>query len=305
VAILRSAHDIAADLAAARGGLDGVMFDQPVDIERCRRCGSLFRDRSQVPADVAESYRRARYPVAVATPLRDKALADLNADSNRLARFGCGPGARLVEVGSYVGAFLDFARGAGCDIVGVDPNEALAGWCRQRGHDVRTAVFSAELFPRETFDGVWILNCFEQLPDLDAAVQDAHRVLRPGGPLVIRTPNAAFVAAAHHSSRTVLRRIADANAVLGVPYRRCLTPSTIRVLLTRNGFRDVHVRGREFSSVGPSRWVAWSAPRLGAYRAASLVAGRIVHPWLEIVAVRALRPAGTSPMLTSGSKIAS
>jgi SAM-dependent methyltransferase len=222
--------------------------------------------------------------------------ADLNADSNRLARFGCGPGARLVEVGSYVGAFLDFARRAGCDIVGVDPNEALAEWCRQRGHDVRTAVFSAELFPRETFDGAWILNCFEQLPDLDDAVQDAHRVLRPGAPLVIRTPNAAFVAAAHHSSSTVLRRVADANAVLGVPYRRCLTSAAIRLLLTRNGFRDVRVRGREFSSLGPrdgpSSWVAWRAPRLAAYTAASLVAGQILHPWLEVVAIRALRPAG-------------
>ena len=266
------------------------MFDQPVNIERCRDCGCVFRDRRYVPGDVEQFYRRASYPLAAAERLRDKTLADLNAESGRLARLGCRPGARLLEVGSYVGAFLDFARRAGCDAVGVDLNENLADWCRDRGHDVQTAPFTAELFPEKRFDGVWILNCFEQLSDLDQVVQDAHDVLGPGGRLIIRTPNASFVERAHGRGFLPLRRVADANAVLGVPYRRCLTPSAIRLLLARHGFRDVGVRGREFSSLAPenwpSSWAAWRKPRLAAYAAASVICGEMIHPWLEVVATR-------------------
>jgi len=289
VDVVRPARDVACDLAAAWRGLDSVMFDQPVDIERCRDCGCLFRDRREVPENLDELYRHARYSEPAAARLRDKALADLDAESGRLARLGCRPGARLLEIGSYVGAFLDFARTAGCDIVGVDPNEALAEWCRGRGHEVRTAPFIAELFPGEQFDGVWILNCFEQLSNLDEVLHGAHRLLRPGAPVVIRTPNAPFVEVAHRSSLGFVRQLADANALLGVPYRRCLTSTAIRLLLTRHRFRTPRVRGREFSSSAPdgwpSSWAAWRRSRLAAFTAASIISGRTLHPWLEVVAV--------------------
>jgi SAM-dependent methyltransferase len=267
-----------------------VVFDQEATIERCRGCGSIFRDRAEVPADVEQLYRRCIYPVAVAARLRDKALADLDAESRRLVRLGCRPGARLLEVGSYVGAFLDFAGGAGCDVVGVDLNDSLAEWCRQRGHDVRTTAFAAELFPGERFDGVWILNCFEQLSDLDQVVHDAKSLLRPGAPLVVRTPNAVFIEQAHRGNSTLLRRIAAANAVLGVPYRRCLSPAAVCLLLARHRFRELEIRGREFSSLPPENWPSsWAASRklrLAAYRAASVLKGEVLHPWLEVVALR-------------------
>src|SRR5438046_2182392 len=81
------------------------------------------------------------------------------------------------------------------------------------------------------------LNCFEALPDLDGTLHDVRRMLRPEGWLVIRTPNASFVCLAHaEQAGRWLRPVADANALLGMPFRRCLSVRGITTLFVRHGF---------------------------------------------------------------------
>ena len=221
--------------------------------------------------------------------IRRRARADLVRDRRHLRRYGMERGARLLEIGSYVGAFLEVARQLGCSAVGVDLNPDLCRYSIDRGHDVRNAPFSADDFDGEQFDGVWILNCFEELPDLDGTLHDVRRMLRPEGWLVIRTPNASFVCLAHaEQAGRWLRPVADANALLGMPFRRCLSVRGITTLFVRHGFGRVDVRGREFSSLGPegcsAAWAASRPLRGAAYSVASRLAGQPVHPWLEVAA---------------------
>jgi SAM-dependent methyltransferase len=156
---------------------------------------------------------------------------------------------------------------------------------------VHSGAFSADDFPDHSFDGIWILNCFEALPDISDALQQIRRLLKPDGRLVIRTPNAALVALSHHPrAPDWLRNLADRNALLGMPYRRCLSLPALTTVLTAQKFRVEEWRGREFASCKTtrSRIAADSARvlRLTAYQLASLP-GRPQHPWLEIAATRA------------------
>jgi SAM-dependent methyltransferase len=200
------------------------------------------------------------------------------------------PGAELLEIGSYVGAFLDFARDSGCQVVGIDVNRVLSRYCRQRGHDVRNVAFSARLFHGARFDGVWILNCFEALPAPRDTLKQARDVLRPGGSVVIRTPNADFVTLAHNrGAPRWLRTIADANGLLGVPFRRCFSPDALIDFLRREGFEITTLRGREFASRVPSGSPPASFRR-AAWTICSIVARRPLHPWLEVHACRAAAP---------------
>jgi 2-polyprenyl-3-methyl-5-hydroxy-6-metoxy-1,4-benzoquinol methylase len=241
---------------------------------------------------VERLYASWHYDLRCVEELRRRLVADLRREERRLRRFGLRPGARLVEVGCYVGALLDVATDTGCQIVGVDVNRELVEHARRRGHDVRQGSLDRHDGLPTQLDGVWILNCFEQLPDLHGVLREAHSLLRPGGHLVIRTPNAEFVSAMHRPQKpALLRSTLDANAVLGLPFRRCLSSRGITRLLHDHGFRVEEIHGREFSSRTPAgstpAWAVLRPVRGLAYGCASSIAGEPMHPWFEILAAAA------------------
>ena len=85
---------------------------------------------------------------------------------------------------------------AGARIVGVDISE---GMIRQAGVDLgRAGVTGVELavgdatnlrYPDASFDKVLCSEVIEHIPDASRAIAEIHRVLKPGGRLVISTPN--------------------------------------------------------------------------------------------------------------------
>ena len=85
---------------------------------------------------------------------------------------------------------------AGARIVGIDLSEGMIDQARRElqaaGHrDVRLDVGDATQmpFPDASFDKVLCSEVIEHIPDADAAVREIRRVLKPGGMLVISTPN--------------------------------------------------------------------------------------------------------------------
>src|SRR5690606_32201312 len=105
-----------------------------------------------------------------------------------LGRAGSG-----VELGSYVGAFLDAARAEGWRFRGLDINERVVAFAREHGLDATLGDITS-LDDATRYDAIAIWNTFEQLPDLRDAVCRAHSALRDGGLLALRVPNGGFYA---------------------------------------------------------------------------------------------------------------
>lgn len=100
-------------------------------------------------------------------------------------------GGRVLDVGSGNGYVLSRYRRAGAEVLGVDLTAAAVRLCRQRfAMEGQAGTFlqaSAESLPfREaSFDCVCSMGVVHHTPDPVAALAEFHRVLRPGGRLIL------------------------------------------------------------------------------------------------------------------------
>jgi SAM-dependent methyltransferase len=111
-------------------------------------------------------------------------------------RFACrllAPGARVLDVACGSGFGLNMLREAGACPVGVDLDFAAlrAARATEPARLVRADAVRLPL-PSEAVDLVVSFETIEHIPDAAALIAELRRVLRPGGRLVLSTPNRAF-----------------------------------------------------------------------------------------------------------------
>jgi SAM-dependent methyltransferase len=99
-------------------------------------------------------------------------------------------GARLLDVGSAHGGFLEEAAARGVRATGVEPEEDVAAGPVGRGLDVRVGFFPDVLEAGETFDVITFNDVLEHIPDARATLAACAGALRPGGVLAVNIPSA-------------------------------------------------------------------------------------------------------------------
>jgi SAM-dependent methyltransferase len=103
------------------------------------------------------------------------------------------PGGRLLDVGCATGLFLRAMRASGVwTVQGVEVDPQAASIARDRYHlDVYTGTLEQAALPGEAFDAITLWDVLEHLHDPAASLGELHRLLKPGGVLVVRVPNGA------------------------------------------------------------------------------------------------------------------
>lgn len=106
-------------------------------------------------------------------------------------------GTRLLDIGCWDGYVLECIHEAGLykDLYGVDIVSEGIETVRARGFQAQVVDLNREPlpFPDEHFDGVIMLAVLEHIFDPYGVIRETHRVLRPGGELVIDVPNVAYL----------------------------------------------------------------------------------------------------------------
>jgi len=146
---------------------------------------------------------------------------------------------RVLDIGCGFGESLAYHRARGCDVYGVEADENIRRVAEEYGLKVHVGLFDPEQYPREFFDYVTMDQVIEHMVDPIDALRGVVQILKPGGTLVVSTPNAQGLGAKlfgrrwvnwhapyhlHHFSRQSFRLVA-AMVGLRVELERTVTSS--------------------------------------------------------------------------------
>lgn len=99
------------------------------------------------------------------------------------------PRGKLLDVGCGNGRFLRSMRTLGWQVQGVEFNGKSVEFCRYTGLDVHAGDLVSARFPADSFDVITVRHVIEHIPTPQEFMAELARILKPGGRLVIETPN--------------------------------------------------------------------------------------------------------------------
>ena len=157
--------------------------------ERCPACGLV--SLANVPADLSAYYEAGYHALPASAADLEAGAAHDRYKIELVMQFV--RGGRLVEVGPSWGAFCLLAKRNGFTVDAIEMDPRCCEFLRaQLGvNAVQAADAAAALAKVPPPDVIALWHVFEHLRDPWALLEAAARALRPGGALVIATPNPA------------------------------------------------------------------------------------------------------------------
>ncbi|MGW0862950.1 class I SAM-dependent methyltransferase [Streptomyces sp. NPDC002611] len=228
------------------------------------------------PRDLRDFYENPAVPVASGTPrsLRQarmlaRALGPAGDRPRTVLDIGCGDGTAAATAAPLL---------PGHRVIGVDWSQDALRRARTRiPYAVRGELTGGGLpFASESADAVLFSEVIEHLVDPDAALDEIRRILRPGGHLMLSTPNLAawynrallLAGVQPVFSEVSLRGIHGRPGKEVVGHLRLYTARALREFVAASGFTVVGLEGAPFHGVPrplrPLDRLACARPRLAS-----------------------------------------
>jgi SAM-dependent methyltransferase len=154
-------------------------------VVRCS-CGLLFVTPRPARPEIAQAYDEAYY-----RPWHDQSRRRARMWERRMRQVQALaplPG-RLLDIGCATGEFLHAARARGWTVSGTELSAFAVTATRGDGLSVQQGEVWEAGFAAGAFDVVTCWHVIEHASDPRRMIEEIHRVLRPGGWLLLATPN--------------------------------------------------------------------------------------------------------------------
>ena len=171
------------------------------------------------------------------------------------------PHGRLLDVGSGYGFFLALMQARGWEVQGLEVSPTGAEYGRTRwGLPILSQPWEEALFPEGAFDVVTAFYVIEHLPDPLAFLREVHRIVRPGGMILLRYPHTTPI-------KTILSLMRIRNRLYHLPFHLSdFSPRTMHRALEQTGFNKIE------TIIG-----GFTAPVESAGRWAGLIFGNVAE----------------------------
>jgi 2-polyprenyl-3-methyl-5-hydroxy-6-metoxy-1,4-benzoquinol methylase len=139
-------------------------------------------------------------------------------------------GRSLLDVGAYIGVFVEVALAAGWQACGVEPSRWAAAIAQKEGLPVIEGTQDSPELQGRKFDAITMWDVIEHVADPSAELAQAFHLLRPGGVLAVHTMDIDSLAARLMGTRWPW---------LMNMHIHYFSQKTLAQMLARNGFEIV------------------------------------------------------------------
>ncbi len=161
--------------------------EPPFGLLQCGACGGIALSPRPLRSAMG-AYYDAYYGSEASAQKSERQARRATRHFSRLARHA--RAGRLLEIGAGDGYFLDAARRAGWTVEGLELSQPRVARAQEWFNlELKCADLDHAPFPAESFDAICMFQLIEHVHDPRNVLQRVHRLLRPGGVMMISTPN--------------------------------------------------------------------------------------------------------------------
>jgi len=154
-----------------------------LDVWICNECGTAFTHPQ--PIDLGTQYDSSYFELYAR-----RRVFRLKRACKRLRKIELlMPPGRLLDVGCSLGYFVEAANARGWDGYGMEISDYAAKVAADNGLKVKPGNLEDACYPDGFFDCVTMWDVLEHVPDPTAHMLEVKRILKPGGLVVVGTPN--------------------------------------------------------------------------------------------------------------------
>lgn len=198
-------------------------------MKRCtnKKCGTLWLDPSPLEEDfhiLYSNYSTHKSDFSQENPPRKKTFLDRIRESYLYANYGYGTvpfftdktlgmlaylhpawkdaqaanifyipykkDGLLLDVGCGSGNAMKDMQRRGWKVMGIDFDKVAVESAKEKGFNARVGDLFSQQFPASNFDAILLNHVIEHIPSPEKIFKECYRILKPGGKLVMMTPNA-------------------------------------------------------------------------------------------------------------------
>jgi 2-polyprenyl-3-methyl-5-hydroxy-6-metoxy-1,4-benzoquinol methylase len=204
-----------------------------------------------------------------------------------------GPESRVLDIGCGNGSFLAQMQSLGWKVCGIEPDPRAVEQAQKAGLDVRAELSPKGLWPDGHFDAITMSHVMEHLHDPVQHLAECWKLLKPGGQLMIATPNYDAIGRNHFGS--------DWRGLEIPRHLVIFTEKSLWLAMKQSGFEVVRPKRPNLNALNMFRMSA----KLCRQRTGKPGPSGLKLKWLAMKADQAVKadPSRTEELILLGTKI--